>query len=50
MSHRAFWRFAIDEEPARHVADDLKITPNAVRKYKSRVLHRLRQAFGEFSR
>jgi RNA polymerase sigma-70 factor, ECF subfamily len=43
----AFWRSAVDGQAAADVASDLGMTPAAVRKAKSRVLHRLRQEVGE---
>lgn len=44
---QAFWRTAIDGVSPREVADELKMTPHAVRQAKSRVLRRLRDALGE---
>ncbi len=41
-SWRAFWRTAIDGQKAKDVADELEMSPAAVRKAKSRVLARLR--------
>lgn len=38
----AFWRAAVDGQPARAVAEELDISPNAVYLAKSRVLARLR--------
>ncbi len=43
----AFWRTAVEGRPARDVADELGMTPGAVRVAKSRVLHRLRQELGD---
>jgi RNA polymerase sigma-70 factor (ECF subfamily) len=43
----AFWRAAVDGHPPAVIAADLGITPAAVRKAKSRVLHRLRQEVGD---
>ncbi|HVX60264.1 MAG TPA: RNA polymerase sigma factor [Pirellulales bacterium] len=43
----AFWRAAIDGHPPALIATDLGVTPAAVRKAKSRVLHRLREELGE---
>ena len=40
-----FWRTFIDERPPAAVAGELGVTPAAVRKAKSRVLHRLKQQF-----
>ena len=42
---RAFWRCAIDGLKSTEVAVELKMTPAAVRKAKSRVLLRLREEF-----
>jgi RNA polymerase sigma-70 factor (ECF subfamily) len=44
---QAFWRSAIDGHAPAEVAADLGVTPAAVRKAKSRVLHRLRQEVGD---
>jgi RNA polymerase sigma-70 factor (ECF subfamily) len=44
----AFWRTAVEGRAARDVADELAMTPGAVRVAKSRVLHRLRQELGDF--
>ena len=46
-SWRAFWRTAIDELPAPDVADELGMSPGAVRVAKSRVLRRLREELGD---
>ncbi len=43
----AFWRTAVDGQPAPKVAEELGISPNAVRQAKSRVLRRLKQELGE---
>jgi RNA polymerase sigma-70 factor (ECF subfamily) len=43
QSWQAFWRTAVDEQNATQVAAELGISPTAVRKAKSRVLHRLRE-------
>jgi RNA polymerase sigma-70 factor (ECF subfamily) len=43
----AFWRAAVDGHDPAHIAADLGVTPAAVRKAKSRVLHRLRQEIGD---
>jgi RNA polymerase sigma-70 factor (ECF subfamily) len=40
---QAFWRVAVGGEAAKDVAEDLGVTPSAVRLAKSRVLRRLRQ-------
>jgi RNA polymerase sigma-70 factor (ECF subfamily) len=45
----AFWRTAINNEATANVAQDLKISTGAVRKAKFRVLHRLREEFGELT-
>jgi len=44
---QAFWRTAVDNQAAADVATELDMTPAAVRKAKSRVLHRLRQEVGD---
>jgi RNA polymerase sigma-70 factor (ECF subfamily) len=46
-SWRAFWRTAVDGQPAPEVAAELGMTANAVRMAKSRVLRRLRAELGE---
>ncbi len=43
----AFWRSAIDGQAPADIAAELGVTPAAVRKSKSRVLHRLRQEIGD---
>ncbi len=43
----AFWRAAVEGQPPDLIARDLGVTPAAVRKAKSRVLHRLRQEVGD---
>lgn len=43
----AFWRAAVDNQPPDLIAADLGVTPAAIRKAKSRVLHRLRQEIGD---
>jgi RNA polymerase sigma-70 factor (ECF subfamily) len=43
----AFWRAAVDGQAPAVIAADLGVTPAAVRKAKSRVLHRLRQELGD---
>lgn len=40
---RAFWRMAIDNQPANRVAEELGMKSAAVRQAKYRVLARLRQ-------
>ncbi len=44
---QSFWLTAIDGKSAAEVADDLGLTAEAVRKNKSRVLARLREALAE---
>jgi RNA polymerase sigma-70 factor (ECF subfamily) len=44
---RAFWRTAIDGQSAPEVADELEMTPGAVRLAKHRVLKRLRDFMTE---
>lgn len=44
---RAFWRTAVDGQPAPSVAEELSMTPGAVRVAKSRVLQRLREELGD---
>jgi len=44
---QAFWRTAVDDQPAAAVAAELGMTANAVRMAKSRVLHRLRSELGD---
>jgi RNA polymerase sigma-70 factor (ECF subfamily) len=44
---RAFWRTAIDDQPAPAVADEMGMTPGAVRLAKHRVLKRLREFMSE---
>jgi RNA polymerase sigma-70 factor (ECF subfamily) len=43
----SFWRVAVEGQAPATVAADLGVTPAAVRKAKSRVLHRLRQEVGD---
>ncbi len=43
----AFWRVAVDGQPANEVADELSMSPGAVRVAKSRVLQRLREELGD---
>jgi RNA polymerase sigma-70 factor (ECF subfamily) len=43
----AFWRTAVEGQATKDVADDLSMTPGAVRVAKSRVLHRLREDLGD---
>jgi RNA polymerase sigma-70 factor (ECF subfamily) len=44
---RAFWQSAVDGKPAAQVAEELGITRNQVYLAKSRILHRIRQEFGD---
>lgn len=44
---QAFWRTTIDAVPAQQVAAELQISPAAVRKYRSRILRRLREQMGD---
>jgi RNA polymerase sigma-70 factor (ECF subfamily) len=44
---QAFWRTAVDGQPAPAVAVELGMSAAAVRKAKSRILHRLRIELGE---
>ena len=44
---QAFWRTTVDAQPAPAVAEELKMTANAVRMAKSRVLRRLREELGD---
>jgi RNA polymerase sigma-70 factor (ECF subfamily) len=44
---RAFWRVAVDCQPAQDVARELGTTPGAVRVAKCRVLNRLRRELGD---
>jgi RNA polymerase sigma-70 factor (ECF subfamily) len=44
---QAFWRTAVDGQPAPAVADELGMTPIAVRQAKHRVLKRLRDYLAE---
>lgn len=43
----AFWRTAVEGRSAKDVADELAMTPGAVRVAKSRVLQRLRAELGD---
>ena len=43
----AFWRVTIDGHDPGDVASDLGVTSAAVRKAKSRILHRLREEIGD---
>lgn len=44
---KAFWRSVVEGEPTADIARDMKITTNAVRQAKSRVLRRLRAELGD---
>ena len=43
----AFWRTAVEGRAPKDVADELAMSPGAVRVAKSRVLHRLREELGD---
>lgn len=43
----AFWRAAVEGQSPPDIAADMGVTPAAIRKAKSRVLHRLRQELGD---
>jgi RNA polymerase sigma-70 factor (ECF subfamily) len=45
----AFWRSAVDGQSPAEIAASLGVTTAAVRKAKSRVLHRLRQEIGDLT-
>lgn len=47
-SWQAFWRMAIDGQSAADVAEELRLTPTAVRQAKYRVLCRLREELADF--
>lgn len=44
---QAFWRTTIDCIPTAVVASELEISVASVRKYRSRILHRLREQLGD---
>jgi RNA polymerase sigma-70 factor (ECF subfamily) len=44
---QAFWRTAVDDQPAADVGTELSMSPGAVRVAKCRVLQRLREELGE---
>lgn len=44
---QAFWKVVAEGRSVSDVADELGLTKNTVRKYKSRILKRLRDEFGE---
>ena len=43
----AFWRCAVNGEQPTEIASQMGVTPAAIRKAKSRVLHRLREELGD---
>jgi RNA polymerase sigma-70 factor (ECF subfamily) len=43
----AFWRVAVLGHPVDLIASDMGVTPAAVRKAKSRILHRLKEEIGD---
>jgi RNA polymerase sigma-70 factor (ECF subfamily) len=45
----AFWRVVVDGQPAPDVAQELLMTPGAVRVAKCRVLNRLRRELGDLA-
>ena len=45
---QAFWRTAVDGRNATEIAEELGVSPAAIRKAKSRILSRLREAMSEF--
>lgn len=44
---RAFWLAAVDQQPSVEIAQQLDMTPGAVRQAKYKVLRRLRQELGD---
>lgn len=42
-----FWRCVVDDQTTAEVADELNLSKNAVRQYKSRVFKRLRERIGD---
>jgi RNA polymerase sigma-70 factor (ECF subfamily) len=46
-SWQAFWRTTIDNLPVAVVAEELALSPAAIRQHRSRILRRLRQQLGE---
>lgn len=44
---QAFWRVTVDGQSPADVAADLGVSPAAIRKAKSRVLHRLKEEMGD---
>jgi RNA polymerase sigma-70 factor, ECF subfamily len=47
---QVFWRTSVDGATPADVAKEMEMTPAAVRKAKSRVLHRLKEELGELLR
>jgi RNA polymerase sigma-70 factor (ECF subfamily) len=47
---KAFWRAAVEGQAPAIIAEDLGVTPAAVRQAKSRVLRRLKEVLGELPR
>jgi len=47
---QAFWRATVEGQPPAVIAEDLGVTPAAVRQAKSRVLRRLKDVLGESPR
>lgn len=47
---QAFWRATVEGQPPALIAEDLGVTPAAVRQAKSRVLRRLKDVLGESPR
>jgi RNA polymerase sigma-70 factor (ECF subfamily) len=46
---KAFWRVVVDGQTPQDVAQELKMTPGAVRVAKCRVLHHLRRELGDLA-
>jgi len=44
---QAFWKIAVEEQPARTVAEELEMTPGAVHNARYKVLRKLREEFDE---
>ncbi len=44
---QAFWRTVVDGQAPKDVAEELSMSPGAIRVAKSRILHRLRRELGE---
>jgi RNA polymerase sigma-70 factor (ECF subfamily) len=49
-SWQAFWRVVVDGRSPHDVAEELAMSPGAVRVAKCRVLHRLRQELGDLEK